>query len=133
MVQGADATLKPPQARSHNAVIVRNVADTVLEFAEALNQNNLYSSSLPRFEVMEPELDSDALPTACEAKEAQLTPTETQWAQPDIMDSQAAGVAQAAAMPKGEPSPKEGSAIPATSHSVAYAQHSYDPGPPTYL
>ncbi len=49
ILQGADATLKPPQARSHNAVIVRNVADTVLEFAEALNTNSLHDSSLPRF------------------------------------------------------------------------------------
>lgn len=48
-LQGADATLKPPQARSHNAVVVKNVADTVLEFAEALNNNSLHSSSLPKF------------------------------------------------------------------------------------
>lgn len=48
-LQGADATLKPPQARSHNAVVVKNVADTVLEFAEALNNNSLHSSTLPKF------------------------------------------------------------------------------------
>ena len=30
-------------------MIVRNVADTVLEFAEALNYNSLHDSSLPRF------------------------------------------------------------------------------------
>lgn len=49
VMKGADATLKPPQARSHNAVIVRNVADTVLEFVEALNNNSLQDSRLPRF------------------------------------------------------------------------------------
>ncbi|KAL0025699.1 hypothetical protein WJX77_005331 [Trebouxia sp. C0004] len=49
VMKAADATLKPPQARSHNAAIVRNVADTVLEFAEALNNNSLHDSSLPCF------------------------------------------------------------------------------------
>lgn len=49
VMKGADATLKPPQARSHNAAVVRNVADTVLEFAEALNNNSLHRSTLPKF------------------------------------------------------------------------------------
>ncbi len=48
-MQDADANLKPPQARSHNAVIVRNVADTVLEFVEALHNNTLHDSNLPQF------------------------------------------------------------------------------------
>lgn len=49
VMKGADANLKAPQARSHNADIVKNVADTVLDFAEALNNNALHASSLPRF------------------------------------------------------------------------------------
>ena len=69
-MQGADATLKPPQARSHNAVIVQNVADTVLEFAEALNHNSLRDSSLPPFV---PDA-SDELPPPAAAAAAATAP-----------------------------------------------------------
>ena len=71
MLQGADATLKPPQARSHNPEIVRNVADTVLEFAEALNNNSLRDSSLPRFV---PDA-SDEVPAAATAAAATAAAT----------------------------------------------------------
>ena len=52
MLQDADANLRPQQARSHNAAVVRNLADTVLEFAEALNNNTLQESLLPRMEAV---------------------------------------------------------------------------------
>ncbi|KAL3144907.1 hypothetical protein ABBQ32_003417 [Trebouxia sp. C0010 RCD-2024] len=136
---GADATLKPPQARSHNAVIFRTVADTVLEFAEALNQNQLHSSSLPRFEALsaeQPELDSAALlTTASGSQEAHLRPDESQQAQPqaDDMTAQVAGVTQAPAIPQETMWPAE-QGLPGVprDHSGTHAQHSYDPGPFAY-
>ncbi len=70
-MQGADATLKPPQARSHNPVIVRNVADTVLEFAEALNNNSLHDSSLPRYV---PDASDEVPPAAAAAAAAASAP-----------------------------------------------------------
>lgn len=137
-LQGADATLKPPQARSHNAVIFKTVADTVLEFAEALNQNQLHSSSLPRFEALsaeQPELDSAALPaTASGSQEAPVIPDESQQAQAQPLGNdvtnQVAGVTQAPAAPKEATWPAE-QGLPAVphDHSGTYAQHSYDPGP----
>ena len=66
-------------------MIVRNVADTVLEFAEGLNQNNLHSSSLPRFEDLsaeQPESSNAALPAAGQPQEAQPMAGEPQEAQP---------------------------------------------------
>jgi len=72
-LQGADATLKPPQARSHNPEIVQNVADTVLEFAEALNNNSLHDSSLPRFV---PDA-SDEVPAAAAAATTAAAPPTT--------------------------------------------------------
>lgn len=139
VVKGADATLKPPQARSHNAVIFRTVADTVLEFAEALNQNQLHSSSLPRFEALsaeQPELDSAALlTTASGSQEAHLRPDESQQAQPqaDDMTAQVAGVTQAPAIPQETMWPAE-QGLPGVprDHSGTHAQHSYDPGPFAY-
>ena len=137
ILQGADATLKPPQARSHNAVIFRTVADTVLEFAEALTQNNLYSSSLPRFEALsaeEPELDGAALPTTVRgSQKAELIPDESQQAQPQADDKTApvAGVTQAAVAPQ-EATWAAEQTLPAVPHSNTYAQHSYDPGPLAY-
>ncbi len=48
-------------------MIVRNVADTVLEFAEALNNNSLHDSSLPRFV---PDASDEVPPAAAAAAAA---------------------------------------------------------------
>ena len=129
MVQGADATLKPPQARSHNAVIVRNVADTVLEFAEALNQNTLHQSGLPRFEASsadEVESSSTAQPAGNEAEgtqeaQPQAQPSQT-YVHPEAQKPAALIQQQEVAQPE----------QPSMSQLQLYQQHSYDPGPGTF-
>ena len=53
---------------------MRNVADTVLEFAEALNNNSLHDSSLPRYV---PDA-SDEVPPAAAAAAAASAPGATE-------------------------------------------------------
>ena len=73
-------------------MIFRDVADTVLEFAESLNQNSLHSSNLPCFETLkaeQSELDEAAQPPASQSQEAQPLANMSQQAQPTIEFQQA--------------------------------------------
>ena len=142
ILQGADATLKPPQARSHNAVIVRNVADTVLEFAEALNNNSLHDSSLPRFvpdasDVVPPAADTatDAATTNGKAEfgsvTAELGATQ-QGDNPDQVMSVAEQQGPGPEQPIQETEPAPNSDIEKQTHEAQpqlspYERHSYEP------
>ena len=74
-------------------MIVRNVADTVLQFAESLNQNALHSSNLPRFEALtaeQPDFNDTALPTASQSQQSQPLSTVPQRTQPLAVEPQQA-------------------------------------------
>ena len=74
-------------------MIVRNVADTVLEFAESLNQNTLHSSTLPCFEALpaeQPDLNNADLPSASQPQQFQPMVPVPQQTQPSAVKSQQA-------------------------------------------
>ena len=69
------------------------MADTVLEFAESLNQNTLHSSTLPCFEALpaeQPDLNNADLPSASQPQQFQPMVPVPQQTQPSAVKSQQA-------------------------------------------
>ena len=113
-------------------MIVRNVADTVLEFAEALNQNSLHLSGLPCFEASsadEMEPNSAPPPAATEAQGPQEAQPQSKVNQPYAQSegqTPSAWVQEQEALQPEQPQPS-------LSQLHAYQQHSYHPDPGTSL
>ena len=108
------------------------MADTVLEFAEALNQNSLQSSSLPRFEAL---ADEESQPNSAGAPPMIDAPDfhpQCSQARAPIAEAQPGGYAKAdwsmqqQAMPLAQQQP-------ASPQLNVHMQHSYDPGPLSQL